>query len=90
MMTRRRRGLRLAFALAIPILAIATYAMVNMGGPALATCFAQSGHKKCGCPVASGEKILIPCNSVDSDSCGACSVITASGQREGRPCLALQ
>ena len=55
------------------------------------TCLAEAkGGKKCACPVSDKEKVAIPCSSVvDSSSCGVCSVVSASGQRDGRTCITL-
>ena len=72
-----------------PTVALAVYLTLHPLGDKGSSCFAQS-NKRCGCPIAPDEAILIPCKSVYPDQCGACSVTMANRQREGRPCLTLQ
>jgi len=75
----------------VPLVGLTVWAVFAMVGSVShpTACAAQGSGKKCGCPVSSGEKILIECRSVDENACGACSVVTASGSREGRPCVTL-
>ena len=48
------------------------------------------GAKKCACPISDEEKVVIPCSSVvDIDSCGACSVVSPKGHRDGRSCVSI-
>ena len=79
---------RLVRLIVIPAVALAAYLVVHSGQRDSA-CFAQS-DKKCGCPIAPGETVLMQCQSIYPERCGACSVRTASKQREARPCLTLQ
>ena len=77
---------RLALFVAIVGCLASAYAMFNVFGSAVS---AQS-EKQCKCPVQPGEKILIQCNSVDPNACGACSVVLADGERAGRACAETQ
>lgn len=57
--------------------------------PTSSTCFA-SQSRKCACPMAPGEQLVIACSSVvDPQSCGVCSVMSADGTRDGRSCISL-
>ena len=52
-------------------------------------CYADS--KKCACPVAPDETVVLPCSSVNNpESCGACSVLTSDGVRSGRACMTIR
>jgi len=63
--------------------------LATVHGPTSSTCFA-SQSRKCACPMAPGEQLLIACSSVvDPQSCGVCSVMSADGTRDGRSCIAL-
>ncbi|GEM_PF-5010849 len=85
---RAARETHLTNTFALLSLAAAMWAALSLGGASVSTCYAQG--KKCGCPVTSGERILIECQStVDTNSCGACSVITTDNKRSGRPCISI-
>lgn len=82
----RRRLLIVASLLGLAILVF----MPNASRAPTCLAEAKGGKKKCACPVSEKEKVAIPCSSVvDSSSCGVCSVVSASGQRDGRTCITL-
>lgn len=78
-----------AWFMAVLSVTTAALTMWPHGPSATSTCFASQG-RKCACPMAQGEQLLIACASVlDPQSCGVCSVMSADGTRDGRSCIAL-
>lgn len=75
--------------MAVCVTMAAAFALFHQNDSPRSVCFADA--KKCACPVTPDEKVLIPCGSVvDPGSCGVCSVITASGKRDGRSCITVK
>lgn len=77
-------------------LALAACAALSITDASRSACAAQDASaegqslKRCGCPILPDERILLPCqHPVRPELCGACTVVTPAGKRDGRPCVSL-
>ena len=71
------------------VIGVAVFIATHPSGVSPSSCYADS--KKCACPVAPGETIVMPCSSMNNpESCGACSVLTVDGTRSGRACMTVR
>lgn len=93
---RRAREARRAVLLTTSALAVATYAALTLSDASQWTCAAErasaqgQSQKRCGCPIMPDERVLLWCQSpLRPELCGACTVVTATGKRDGRPCVSL-
>lgn len=71
------------------VVGVVVFIAGHPSGLSPSSCYADS--KKCACPVAPGETIVLSCSSVNNpESCGACSVLTVDGARSGRACMTIR
>jgi len=77
-------------------LVLAVCAALALSDASRPACAAQEtspegeSQRRCGCPLMPEERILIPCQDpARPERCGSCTVVTAAGKRDGRPCVGL-